>query len=478
MRYFPVFLDLEQRTVIVIGEAEPAAARVRLLAKTPANVVVYCDEPNALLREATRAAGGRMLYGFPDDADLAKAALVYLATASVETVRGLGTRCRALGIPVNAVDDRASSNFLSAAIVDRNPVVVAISSSGTAPVLARRIKNLLEDLLDTNLGELAQLAAALRPRVRRALDFPARRRFWTKFFDGDAARLLRRLSFDTVRRHYHGKLGGARAKDDGIVPDKPATVSLVGAGPGDPELLTLKARRAIDQADVVLSDRLTDPRVLDLVRRDALLIEVGKRAGGQSWRQDAINDLMVEHALKGADVVRLKCGDPMIFGRADEELDALERAGIRYEIIPGVTAAAAAAAGMGRSLTRRARNSSLTVMTAHDAEGLAEHEWRTFAQGRSVAAIYMGVGAARFVQGRLLLHGASPALPVCVVENAARHGERIIDATVGDMTEMLTDHAIASPAIIFIGLKSRRRAAEQERETATRASHALAALPA
>ena len=178
MRYFPVFLDLDHRTVIIVGDAEPAAARVRLLAKTPADIVVYCNEPNAPLHDVTRAAGGRILRGLPDDTDLAGAALVYVATGSVETVRALGSRCRALGVPVNAVDDRASSNFLSAAIVDRDPIVIAIGSSGAAPVLVRRIKSQLENLLDTNLGELARLAAALRPRVRRALDFTARRRFW------------------------------------------------------------------------------------------------------------------------------------------------------------------------------------------------------------------------------------------------------------------------------------------------------------
>jgi len=234
---------------------------------------------------------------------------------------------------------------------------------------------------------------------------------------------------------------------------------IVGAGPGDPELLTLKARRALHEADVVLYDRLVDPRILELARREAELIEVGKTPGGPAWKQDDINAAMIENVRAGAVVIRLKSGDPMVFGRADEELDALDDAGIRWEVVPGITSASAAAASAGRSMTRRGRNQAISFLTAHEAQGYAEHDWRALAQPGKALAIYMGLRAARFVQGRLLLHGASPETPVTIIENASRTDEKQISASLADMAERISEAGIAGPAIIFIGLPARRAGA-------------------
>ncbi|PKP64117.1 MAG: uroporphyrinogen-III C-methyltransferase [Alphaproteobacteria bacterium HGW-Alphaproteobacteria-8] len=238
-------------------------------------------------------------------------------------------------------------------------------------------------------------------------------------------------------------------------PVRSAPVAIVGAGPGDPGLLTLRAHAHIATADVVIHDRLVGPGVLALARRDAAVIAVGKIPGGPSWAQADINALIVSHAQSGARVVRLKSGDPAVFGRLDEEMDALDAAGVAFEIVPGVTAAAAAAASIKVSLTRRGRNKALRILTGHDVDGFAEQDWRGLAAPGATAAIYMGLRAARFVQGRLMLHGADPATPVTAVENASRGGEKIVSAPLSRLPEALAEAGGRGPAILFVGLSPR-----------------------
>jgi len=238
-------------------------------------------------------------------------------------------------------------------------------------------------------------------------------------------------------------------------PGAAPSVALVGAGPGDPGLLTLKAHALLATADVVIHDRLVGAGVLALARTGAVRIEVGKLPGGPSWRQADINALIVAHALSGARVVRLKSGDPGVFGRLDEEMDALDAAAIAFEIVPGVTAAAAAAASIKVSLTRRGRNKALRILTGHDVDGFAEHDWRGLAAPDAVAALYMGLKAARFVQGRLMLHGADPATPVTAVENASRADEKVVGARLDRLPEALAVAGVRGPAILFIGLRPR-----------------------
>ena len=232
----------------------------------------------------------------------------------------------------------------------------------------------------------------------------------------------------------------------------PAHVDLIGAGPGDPDLLTLKARRLLFDADVVIHDRLVPAAVLDLARREARFIAVGKTPGGQSWRQDDINNLLIEEARRGQRVVRLKSGDPGIYGRLDEETAALEAAGVAYAVVPGVTAAMAAAAAAKVSLSRRGRNSSLRILTGQDINGFAEHDWRALARPGATAAIYMGVGAAPFLQGRLLMHGADPATPMGVIENASRPEQVIIAAELSTIAQRMAAAAIEGPAILLFGV--------------------------
>ncbi len=451
MRHFPIFLDLRGQRVVVAGGGETAVAKLRLLMKTEAEIVVLAAEACEQIHRWH--AEGRLVWQPRSVApeDVAAARLVYGATADpVEDAR-IKALAEAVGTLVNVVDNLEASSFITPAIVDRDPVTVAVGTEGAAPVLARRIKAQNEERLASNLGMLARLAQDRRHAVETLPLGRGRRDFWTAYFDDWGAAALADGGEVAVAAMFDVKLREAR-----IAAERPqrGKVVLVGAGPGDPELLTLKARRCLHEADVVVHDRLVAPVILELARREARLVEVGKTPGGPAWRQDDINALLLEHAHDGAVVVRLKSGDPLIFGRADEEIDALEEAEVDVEVVPGVTSAAAAAASLTRSLTRRGRNREVTFLTAHDARGFAEHDWRRLAQPDAVTAIYMGVRAARFLRGRLLLHGATAGLPVTIVENASRADEKRVATTLADLPEAIDVAGISGPAVILLGLEA------------------------
>lgn len=446
MRYFPLFIDLKDAPVLVVGGGAQATAKLRSLLKTEAQITVISPSIETQIAAWQRRGRLTWLRRAFEPGDVTGQRLIVVATGDPDADRVIAALARDGGTLVNVADNRDASNAITPAIVDRSPLVVAIGSEGSAPALVRAIKARIEALLPLDLGDLARMVAPARAATvgvhgRRLRDAIAR------FFDGEGERALA----------GHGTAGARRVLDDLIAeasraPAPRGEVALVGAGPGDPELLTLKARRSLDQADVVLYDRLVDPRIIDLARREATLIEVGKTAEGESWAQAEINALMVRHAAAGARVVRLKSGDPLLFGRADEEIAALEAADLPYKIIPGVSAAFAAAASAGFSLTRRGRNRSVVFLTAHDIEGFADHDWRALARKGSAIAVYMGVKAARFVQGRLMIHGADPTMPITIVERASRQDEKKVYGTLGDLGALLEDSGIKGPAVIFIGL--------------------------
>lgn len=447
MQHFPIFLAVAGRRIVVSGGGETALAKLRLLLKTEARLSVFATAPSPDLERL--ATGGRLrLVRRPfGPGDALCAALFYAANDDDAEDRRVAALARADGALVNIVDNLADSAFITPAIVDRDPVVVAIGTEGAAPVLARAIKTDLEARLSPRLGLLARIGKAFRHAAEALPIGRARRDFWADYYfrtgpqaldNDDAGTELERL----LDRHL-------------TAAPKAGHVDLVGAGPGDPELMTLKARRALDQADVVIHDRLVTPEILDLARREALMIDVGKEGFGTSTAQSDINALMVSHAAGGAHVVRLKSGDPTVFGRLDEEITACEDAGIAWRIIPGITAASAAAAQIGQSLTRRDRNSAIRFLTGHDMQGFAEHDWRALARPGEVAAIYMGKRTARFIQGRLLMHGADPAMPVTVVENASRPDARVLATTLARMEPAITEAGLTGPALTFIGLAPR-----------------------
>lgn len=445
MNYFPIFLRVAGLRVAVSGGGAAAVAKLRLLLKTEARIEVHAAAVDPVI--AGWAAEGRVtILPRPiEAADLAGLRLVYAANEEAAEDGRVAALAAAAGVPFNVVDDLGASAFLTPAMVDRDPLVVAIGTEGGGPVLARKVKALLEERLPIGLGRALRAARDLRPRAEALPAGQARRAFWGALFDR--------------------ALAGEAAPDpegllDAHMDRAPAAgrVLFVGAGPGDPDDLTLRARRALDAADVVIHDRLVPPEILELARREAEIVEAGKTGFGPSMPQDEISRLIVDRARSGALVVRLKSGDPGVFGRLDEEIDACAAAGLDWTVLPGITAASAAAASLGQSLTRRGRNSDLRLLTGQDVDGVAEHDWATLARPGAVAAIYMGKRAARFLQGRLLMHGADPETPVSVVENAGRPGERVLASRLGRLAADLAAADLAGPAVIMLGLAPRRAA--------------------
>ncbi|HKK36266.1 MAG TPA: siroheme synthase CysG [Paracoccaceae bacterium] len=450
MRHFPLFRDLRGRRVVVSGGGETALAKLRLILKTEATVAVYAADPAPELERLAAEGRLRLTRRPVAEGDAICAALLYAANDdAAEDARAAAVGRRA-GALVNVVDDLEGSDVITPAMVDRDPVVVAIGTEGAAPVLARRIKAETEERLAPELGTLARLGRAFRPQAEALPMGRARRAFWSRYYDRDGPEALAEGGEAAVTALLPRLLAEIlHAKPE------PGRVAFVGAGPGDPELLTLKARRLLHEADVVIHDRLVGPGVLELARREARMIEVGKVPGGPSWKQDDINAEMIRHAATGAHVVRLKSGDPGVFGRLDEEMDALDAAGVAFDVTPGVTSAAAAAATLKVSLTKRGRNKSFRLITGHDADGFAEHDWRALAAPGATAAVYMGLRASRFLQGRLLLHGADPATPVTAVEHASRPEQRILSAPLSRLPEALREAGLTGPAILFLGLAPR-----------------------
>ena len=447
MRYFPIFLRLADHRVVVSGAGQTAVAKLRLLLKSDARILVFGSDPDPAVlawhREGVLHHDQRPLQGD----DLCGAALLYCASGDVaedERVAALARRHRIL---VNVVDNPGASDFTTPAIVDRDPVTVAIGTEGTAPVLARNLKAELEAQLPSSLGPLACIAQTFRKRCRNVPAGRARRALWSEFFLRCGPRAYATKGSRGAREALCSLLDatGADLGPRGLV-------SFVGAGPGAPELLTLKARNLLHEADIVVHDRLVSTQVLELVRREAQRICAGKSGYGPSWPQARINALLVRCARRGQHVIRLKCGDPAVFGRLDEEIEVLETARIPWEIVPGVTAAAGAAADMGVSLTRRGRNSELRLITARDVDGFAELDWAVLARPGSAAAIYMGKRAATFLRGRLLMHGAPASTPVTIVENASRHDKRIVATTLLDLPAALIEAQPSGPVVLMLGL--------------------------
>ncbi len=443
MDHFPIFLAVAGRRVVVAGGGAAAVAKLRLLLKTTARLTVVAADPAPEI--AGWADAGRLVLirraVAPGDATCA--ALFYAAHDDDALDRQAAAMARADGALVNMVDNLAGSQFITPAIVDRDPVTIAIGTEGAAPVLARRIKADLEARLPPALGLLARAGQRFRRAAAALPAGPRRRAFWADWYarQGSTGDLDAALD-DLLARHLRRDTA-------------PGRVSFVGAGPGDPELLTLRARRALDAADVVIHDRLVPPAILELARREAVIVDAGKTGFGPAMPQAEIDALIVAHARAGDYVVRLKSGDPSVFGRLDEEIAAVADADIAYDIVPGITAASAAVAAIGQSLTRRGRNAEARLITGHDVAGFADHDWAALARPGAVAAIYMGKRAARFIQGRLTMHGAAPDTPVTVVENASRPDERVLSATLATLGTTLSAAALAGPAILLLGLAPR-----------------------
>ena len=453
MKYFPLFADLRGRRVLVVGGGEVGERKVRLLVEAGAHVELVAPEVTAALAAAVATIDPRPLPGAGrvtlrsasfDDSQLDDVVLAVAATDDRSVNARVAAAANSRGRLVNVVDDAELSGFIVPAIVDRSPLVIAVSTGGVAPVLARLVRERIESVLDESVGALASLFERWRSRIRAALPDVGRRRRWYEaaVCDG-AAMYLRRGDAAAAERWIESSLA--------VAPTPIGSVALVGAGPGDPGLLTLNALRALQEADVILHDRLVSTEVLQLARRDATRIEVGKRARGESVSQARIHELMLEHARAGRRVVRLKGGDPFVFGRGGEELECLASAGIPYEVVPGITAALACGAYAGIPLTHRDHAQSLRFVTAHDHESWGHREWSAAAAGRQTLCLYMGVAGLGALAAGLLAHGRGAATPVAVIENGTRADQRVTLARLDELADLAARGGLASPALVVVG---------------------------
>jgi uroporphyrin-III C-methyltransferase/precorrin-2 dehydrogenase/sirohydrochlorin ferrochelatase len=450
MRYFPLFADLAGADVLIVGGGEAASRKVRLLRKTSARITVVAETVTAELRGLAERGAIAILPRAFLSRDLDGQRLVYAATGNGWLDHAVSRAAKARGIPVNVIDAPALSTFITPAIVDRDPVTVAIGTEGAAPVLARQIKTLLETLLPANLGMLARRARAARKIVARAVADPRRRRrCWERLLSGPFRRAVLSGAEDEAGRILAAELAAQHRSAQAASAGR---VTLIGCGPGDPDLLTLRAVQRLQEADVLVVDRLVDAKILEYARRDAERVFVGKTPRGPATSQAEINRLIVREARAGNAVARLKGGDPLIFGRAAEEIAACQAADIPVEVVPGVTAAHACAAHVGLPLTLRERIRQFTVVTGASAEGEPDLDWPALLAKDAGFAIYMGIGNVPLLRRQLLAAGADAATPVVIVENGTREHERTIATTLADLTDAVAQHAVVSPAVVFLGL--------------------------
>ena len=452
MRFLPVFLDLQTGPVLLIGAGELARAKMRLLTAAGARVRWYATDGNHDVSglDAAEAARIELAEGDPLAADL-RGVIAILCAGAGDIGTAMSARAKAVGLPVNVMDDLSHSTFIFPAIVDRGDVVVAVGTGGASPVVARRVRERIEAALPARIGDLATFIGRWRKSIHgRIPEFPLRRRFWERVVDGPIGALVlagRGNEAEAALKDIPDPSAFAGAQASG---QAEGSVTLVGAGPGDPDLLTIKALRALQDADVVFYDELVSSEILDRARRDASRVPVGRRVGKPGIGQDAINKLLIEAAKSGQRAVRLKGGDPFVFGRGGEEVEALREAGVAYSVVPGITAGLGAAAQFEVPLTFRHEALRITFLTAHKAKDAESVDWSTLTDEKMTVVVYMGMTAAPSVRAGLLAAGRSPQTPVGVFARVTRTDAQ---AAVGTLDELpaLVRQIDGSPAILIIG---------------------------
>ena len=424
MRHLPVFLDLVGRPALVLGSGNAARRKTELLRSAGADVRVVSAYADGMLDGCAVAIG----------ADASEAELVALSKAA-----------KARGIPVNVVDRPELCSFIMPAIIDRDPVTIAVSSGGVAPVLAKLLRQRIERLIPPAIGRLAVLVGEFTADIRRRLpDLSRRRRVLERLLTGRVAELVLAGQEGAARRQMAAELTGEH-------PGGVGTVFLVGAGPGAADLLTLRAHRLLGEADVVVHDRLVGAEVLALARRDAELIDVGKTPGTRCTDQGTINALLIRLAGEGRKVVRLKGGDPFIFGRGGEEAEALAAAGVPFEVVPGVTAALACAAQARIPLTHRGIARSVTLLTGHTSDGVPDLDFAAAARSGGTLAIYMGLATLPKLRAGLLRHGVAPWMPVALIENGGTRAQRVLHSTLSMIVSDANGWSTGGPALLLLG---------------------------
>jgi uroporphyrin-III C-methyltransferase / precorrin-2 dehydrogenase / sirohydrochlorin ferrochelatase len=451
MRFLPIFLDVQDGVVTLVGEGDLARAKLRLLISAGARIRWFATDGNFdLAGLGLDAAQIEFATGDPLSAELESVVAVVCAGAGDIGV-AMAVRAKAAGLPVNVMDDIEHSTFIFPAIIDRGNVVVAVGTGGASPVVARRVRERIEAMLPARIGELASFVGRWRKAIHDLIpEFALRRRFWERIIDGPIGALVLAGRQDEAEEalknvgdasDFAGRLASGAAE---------GSVTLVGAGPGDPDLLTIKALRALQDADVIFYDELVNPKVLDRARRDAERIPVGRRVGKPGIGQEAVNRLLVEAARAGRRAVRLKGGDPFIFGRGGEEVEALRQAGVAYGVIPGISAGLGAAAQFEVPLTFRHEALRVTFLTAHKASDAEMVDWSTLTDVAMTIVVYMGMTAAPSVRQGLLAAGRSPQTPVGVFARVTRDDAA---AAVGTLDELpgLVQKVDGGPAVLIIG---------------------------
>lgn len=445
MDFLPLFHKLQNRRVLVVGGGEIALRKARLLADAGATLrVVSPDVGRELCELVEHGAGELVLRGYQAD-DLNGVSLVIAATDDVPLNAQISEQAQAIGIPVNVVDAPALCSVIFPAIVDRSPLIVAVSSGGDAPVLARLIRAKIETWIPATYGQLAGLAKIFRAQVKNLFpDVQQRRVFWEDVFQGPVAESA-----------FAGKLGEARRlledKINGAAPQALGEVYLVGAGPGDPDLLTFRALRLMQQADVVLYDRLVAPAIVELCRRDAERIYVGKRRADHAVPQEQINQRLIDLAKSGKRVLRLKGGDPFIFGRGGEEIEQLAAHGIPFQVVPGITAASGCSAYAGIPLTHRDHAQSVRFVTGHLKDGSADLPWSELVASSQTLVFYMGLVGLPTICQQLVAHGRAASTPAALIQQGTTENQRVFTGTLANLPDLVARHEVHAPTLVIVG---------------------------
>ncbi len=446
MDFLPVFLDIRKRDCLVVGGGEVAARKIDLLRRAGASVTVCAPLLCPVLAKLAAEGAVRYRNGVFTAADVTGFDLVVAATDDAAVNAAAAEAARVRAIPVNVVDEPALCSFIFPAIVDRSPLLIAVSTGGAAPVLARTLRARLETLFPAAYGRLAALLQRFRPLIRSSIsDAGQRRRFFEKAVDGPISELVFAGREEEAAALLQQSLQAQDAAPRG-------EVSLIGAGPGDPDLLTFRALRLMQRADVVLYDRLVAPAILDLVRRDAERIYVGKRRDYHALRQEEINQVMVRLAQEGKRVVRLKGGDPFIFGRGGEEIATLAEEGIPFQVVPGITAANGCAAYAGIPLTHRDHAHSVLFVTGHlrGEEGI-NLDWQTLVRPAQTLVIYMGLTGLDLICRELVRHGMGPDMPAALIEHGTTADQRVFAATLSELPDLVARNEVRAPTLLIVG---------------------------
>jgi uroporphyrin-III C-methyltransferase/precorrin-2 dehydrogenase/sirohydrochlorin ferrochelatase len=446
MRYFPLFIDTQELDCLVVGAGEVAARKIELLAKSEAKITVVA--PRACKTVKNMAEQGLIdlhQRGF-EESDIQDRELIFVATDNPELNAAIHSKASAQKILVNVVDNTPLCKFITPSIIDRSPIVIAISSGGVAPVLLRYLRQKLEAWIPQKIAKLGEFSERFRDTVKHKLtSVTARRYFWEDVLDGPIAEQIFNENSQTAESMFNEKLQSHGKKQ------AQGEVYLVGAGPGDPDLLTFKALRLMQKADVVVYDRLVSKDILELVRRDAEKIYVGKAKSKHTLPQQDINQLLASEAKKGKRVVRLKGGDPFIFGRGGEELEILAKHNIRFQVVPGITAATGAASYAGIPLTHRDHAQSVVFATGHLKDESINLDWHALVQRNQTVVFYMGLTGLPIICAKLIEHGMCADTPIAMIESATLPRQRVVTGTL-DSIQTLADQAqIKPPSLIIVG---------------------------